>query len=281
MRFFYPLPLLLAFSVQLNAQLTADFTVNHVSGCAPLSVTFSDASTGGPTSWSWDFGNGNTSTLQNPSATYATPGTYTVSLTVSNGGGSNTLTRNAYITVFAKPTAYLTAASPPAGCLPLSVNFQDSSVQGDGVINTWLWDFGDGATGNAQDPTHSYTLAGTYTVSLTVTDANGCSASVLRNNYVTVAANGPTADFTGSPLTACAAPLNVTFTNNSSGGTAPLSYAWDFGDGNTSGGTSPSNSYATTGSYTVKLVVTDAGNCKDSLVRNNYVVLDSMCGCQY
>ena len=82
------------------AQPTAAFSGTPLSGCSPITVTFTDQSSGSPTSWLWDFGNGNTSTLQNPIAAYPTPGTYTISLTATNGGGSNTLTMACQI----KPT---------------------------------------------------------------------------------------------------------------------------------------------------------------------------------
>ncbi|MCX8020761.1 MAG: PKD domain-containing protein, partial [Chitinophagaceae bacterium] len=85
--------------VSLKGQApVAQFSANIVSGCSPLVVAFEDLSTGNPTSWLWNFGNGNSSTLRNPTATYITPGTYTVSLTVTNANGSNTLTRTDYIT---------------------------------------------------------------------------------------------------------------------------------------------------------------------------------------
>src|ERR1700754_3850141 len=86
-----------------HAQVTANFTASKTSGCSPLLVNFTSTSTGSPTTYFWSFGNGNTSTLQNPSASFVSPGTYTVSLTVSNGTVSNTVIKTAYITVFANP----------------------------------------------------------------------------------------------------------------------------------------------------------------------------------
>lgn len=83
---------------------SANFTASPLAGCSPLLVNFQDLSNGNPTSWQWDFGNGNSSTLQNPAAAYFTPGNYTVKLTVANANGSNTLTRTQYITVYEAPT---------------------------------------------------------------------------------------------------------------------------------------------------------------------------------
>src|SRR6478735_4724253 len=91
---------------------TADFTADQVSGCAPLVVNFTDASTGNISSWTWNFGNGNPpSSLQNPSATYSNPGTYNVTLTASGPGGTNSVTKNAFITVYDKPAVAFQSAA--------------------------------------------------------------------------------------------------------------------------------------------------------------------------
>src|SRR6185503_4444788 len=87
-----------------KAQPIANFSASTTSGCSPIVVNFTDLSTGSPTSWSWDLGNGTTSTLQNPSTTYVTAGTYTVKLTATNASGSNTKTVTSYITVLASPS---------------------------------------------------------------------------------------------------------------------------------------------------------------------------------
>ena len=121
----------------------ANFTGSPLAGCSPLIVNFTDQSTGNPSSWSWDFGNGNTSSLQNPSASYFSPGTYTVKLTVTNLNGSNTLTRTQYITVYESPTINF-SASPLSGCYPLHVQFTDLSTAGPGNTNvSWDWDYQD------------------------------------------------------------------------------------------------------------------------------------------
>ena len=103
----YSITALLLFSSfsTISAQApVANFTGNPLAGCSPVIINFQDLSTGSPTSWSWNFGNGNTSVLQNPTASYFTPGTYTVTLTVTNANGSNTLTRTQYINVYEPPT---------------------------------------------------------------------------------------------------------------------------------------------------------------------------------
>ncbi|MEM7036398.1 MAG: PKD domain-containing protein, partial [Bacteroidota bacterium] len=258
-----------------KAQVTADFSGTPLSGCSPLVVQFTDNSTGPVTNYLWNFGNGNTSTLQNPAAVYVTPGTYTVTHTVSDGTNSDTHTEVAYVTVFQDPTANFTNASPANGCVPHNVCFTDLSTPGDGAINNWLWDFGDGLTSTAQNPCHTYTAAGSYTVTLVVQDVNGCNNTIVMTNFVNVS-NTPTAAFTGGPLSACVPPLTVNFNNTSSGGAAPLAYAWDFGDGNTSNAQNPSHTYTASGSFTVTLIATDQNGCADTLELPAYVNINNI-----
>ncbi|MDO9540004.1 MAG: PKD domain-containing protein [Methanocalculus sp.] len=171
-----------------GAPPVANFTGTPTSGTRPLSVVFTDTSTGTPTSWSWTFGDGNSSTLQNPTHQYVTAGIYTVTLTATNAGGSDTETKTGYITVSepgTPPVANFTG-TPTSGTRPLSVVFTDNST---GTPTSWSWSFGDGSTSTAQNPTHTYVTAGTYTVSLTATNANG-SNTVTKTNYITI--NEPT-----------------------------------------------------------------------------------------
>jgi PKD repeat protein len=157
---------------------TAAFSANVTSGCAPLTVLFTDLSTGSPTSWNWAFGDGGTSTDQNPSHTYNTPGAYNVTLTVSNACGSDTKTKIDYITIFEAPLAAF-SATPTSGCAPLTVNFTDLST---GNPTSWNWTFGDGGTSSAQNPSHQYASAGTYTVTLNVTNECGWNSTI---GYIT------------------------------------------------------------------------------------------------
>lgn len=252
----------------LFAQVNANFSANPVSGCIPVVVNFTDLSTGGVNYWEWDFGNGNISFSQNPSAAYITSGSYTVTLIVSNGIGWDTLVLTNLVTVFVDPAAQFSAA-PGGGCVPLSVQFSDLSTPGSGAITQWLWDFGDGSFSNAQNPQHTYTTPGTYTVSLIITDANGCSDTRTQVGLIQVTPR-PTAFFVASPLAACDVPLIVTFTNLSTGA---ATYQWDFGDGNTSTLAAPVHAYSSFGVYTVSLIVTNASGCSDTLIRPNYINL--------
>ncbi|MFA6364562.1 MAG: PKD domain-containing protein, partial [Methanoregula sp.] len=156
----------------------ASFTGTPTTGTAPLSVMFNDTSTNTPTGWLWDFGDSTTSTLQNLSHTYNSAGTYTVNLTATNTAGSNSSVQTGYITVTSgggtsAPVASFTA-STTSGPAPLAVTFTDTST---GSPTSWSWDFGDTTKATAQNPVHIYTTAGTYTVSLTATNAGGSTSS--------------------------------------------------------------------------------------------------------
>jgi PKD repeat protein len=164
----------------------AGFAADTVSGTAPLNITFTDQSSNTPTSWAWAFGDSGTSTEQNPVHQYTAAGNYTVTLTATNAGGSDTETKTNYITISAPIVAPVTAFSgtPISGTAPLTVTFTDASTN---VPTSWVWGFGDSNTTNTtvQNPVHTYTMAGTYTVNLTATNAGG-SNTTTRSGYITV-----------------------------------------------------------------------------------------------
>jgi PKD repeat protein len=241
------------------------FTASPLSGCSPLVVNFQNQTTGTVTAWLWNFGNGNTSTLQNPTATYFTPGTYTVSLTATNATGSNTVTKTAYITVYESPTVNF-SASVTSGCFPLRVQFTDMSTAGAGNTNvSWFWDFGDGNVSTAQNPLAVYTTAGTFSVTLKIINDKGCVRTVTKTSYITVG-TGVDASFTNSAITVCRAPATINFTNATTG-PGTLSYFWDFDDGNTSSATNPSHTFATNGIFNVMLVGSSSAGCIDTFYR--------------
>jgi PKD repeat protein len=161
----------------------ADFSASPLGGNAPLPVQFTDQSTGAA-SWSWDFGDGGSSTLQNPSHLYSGGGVFTVTLTVGNSAGQNTKTRIAYITVTALPSAPVAEffGGPLTGTAPLTVQFTDQSS---GSPNAWSWDFGDGELSSQRNPSHTYDAPGTYTVRLTALNAGG-QTTRTRTGYITV-----------------------------------------------------------------------------------------------
>ncbi|TFH65051.1 MAG: PKD domain-containing protein [Candidatus Zixiibacteriota bacterium] len=170
-----------------NNPPVAAFSGTPTSGTYPLTVAFTDASTNSPTSWAWTFGDGGTSTLKNPSHTYTAAGTYTAILTATNAYGSDSETKTGYITVTAPNTNPPVAAfsgTPTSGNVPLTVAFTDASTN---TPTSWAWTFGDGGTSTLQNPSHTYTAEGTYTVVLTATNAYG-SDSETKTGYITASA---------------------------------------------------------------------------------------------
>ena len=261
------------FSLFLQAQPVANFSANPVSGCAPLVVNFTDLSTGNPTQWKWDLGNGTISFLKNPSVTYFNPGQYTVKLVVQNASGKDSLIKNQYITIFAQPTINFSASST-SGCFPLPVQFTDASIPGSGTITQREWDFGDGTFSTQQNPSHTYTSSGNFNVSLRITNSNGCVKTLTKLQYVQIL-NGVTARFSNSLPASCTPPVNINFLNQSVG-TGSLIYAWDFGDGSISTVPNPSHVYTTPGTYNVRLITTNSTGCADTLLKINAITIGSV-----
>ena len=262
--------------ITVTSQLNANFNAAPLSGTAPLSVQFNDTSTGtGITSWAWDFDNNGVvdSSSQNPVFTYASAGTYSVRLTVTNVIGSDTEQKTDFITVTVPAPVAAFTADPLAGTAPLSVQFNDTST-GAG-ITSWAWDFNNDGTidSSSQNPTFTYASAGTYSVRLTVTNAGG-SDSELKTDYITVseAPVAPVADFTADPV-AGTAPLSVQF-NDTSTGAGITSWAWDFNNDGTidSSSQNPVFTYASAGTYAVRLTVTNAGG-SDSELKTDYITV--------
>jgi len=251
---------------------TADFSGTPTSGTSPLNVAFSDLSTGDVTSWSWAFGDGATSASQNPSHTYASAGTFTVSLTVSGPAGSDTMTKSGYVTVSDPAPIADFSGTPTSGTAPLLVAFSDLSL---GNVTSWSWTFGDGGTSTAQNPSHTYTTAGTYTVSMTATGPGGADTNT-KTGYVIVSAAPvpPIADFSGTPTTGTA-PLGVAFTDLSTGDVT--SWSWTFGDGGTSTAQNPSHVYTTPGTYDVTLTATGPAG-SDGETKVSYITVDPPAG---
>ncbi|MDD1687852.1 DUF3344 domain-containing protein, partial [Methanoregula sp.] len=253
----------------------AAFSATPVSGTAPLAVTFTDASTNAPTSWLWDFGDGNVTnaTNQNPVHTYIAAGNYSVNLTATNAAGSDSEARTRYITVTAssvtpdKPVASF-RANKTEGDQPLAVKFTDASTN---TPTSWLWDFGDSGSSTEQNPVHTYIAAGNYSVNLTATNLAG-SDSEARTRYITVTASSVTPD---KPVASFRAnktegdqPLVVKFTDASTN--TPTSWSWDFGDSGSSAEQNPVHRYTTTGTYTVSLTATNAAG-SNQVTRTRYI----------
>jgi len=252
-----------------NAAPTASFTSSVNKLAVAFDASASNDTDGTISTYSWDFGDGTaTGTGKTPSHTYANAGTYTVTLTVTDNGGKTGSTSNT-VTVAAPPANVAPTAAFTSQATNLTVAFDGSgSSDSDGTIASYAWDFGDGGTGTGAKPNHTYATANTYTVKLTVTDNGGLTDSITKAVTVTAAppANvAPTAAFTSQ-----ATNLTVAFDGSGSSdsdGTI-ASYAWTFGDSSTGTTVQPSHTYATAGTYSVKLTVTDNGGLTDSITKS-------------
>jgi PKD repeat protein len=242
----------------------ANFSATPTSGNPPLNVTFTDLSVNTIDAWVWDFGDGGTSTFQNPVHTYIASGVYPVSLTVSGPGGSDTKVMTDYISVSNLAPVADFNGNPRTGVKPLAVTFTDLSL----YASSWVWDFGDGATSNNQNPVHTYQNAGSYPVSLTATGAGGSDTKTVAD-YIVVSEPAPQAAFNGNPLTG-EWSLNVQFTDLSTG--VITSWSWDFGDGGMSGLQNPMYTYADPGIYNVSLTVNGPGG-NTTETRQNYITV--------
>ena len=228
----------------------AGFVSTGATGSNPLSVKFVDASANSPTSWVWSFGDGGSSIEQNPTHVYITKGTFTVTMTATNSGGSNTVTKDAYVTVSqdsVAPSASFVATTT-SGFTPLTVKFVDTSINGP---TAWVWTFGDGNSEFEQNPTHTYTSEGTYTVTLTATNSIG-SSTATKLDYISAELNEPIASFSAD-VTSGTAPLMVQFNDTSQN--APTSWTWNFGDDTTSNVRDPLHKFTSAGSYSIILTV--------------------------
>jgi PKD repeat protein len=164
----------------------ASFYGDPVNGKPPLNVTFTDLSTNNPTKWEWEFGDLIKSSDKNPSHAYIKPGNYTVRLISSNTDGSDELIKDNYINVYPLITPVASFyAEITSGMEPLTVQFTDTSLNGP---TSWMWDFGDGTTSTLQNPVHTYTGGDSYTVRLTVSNADG-SDQAIHVGYIDVFSN--------------------------------------------------------------------------------------------
>jgi gliding motility-associated-like protein len=245
----------LIFGLPMQSQ-GQDFTMSPTSGCVPLAVTFTDA--GGSPGAQWNVGFGPTLTGATVNAQYFAPGVYTVTMTVNGNSVSKTLT------VYPKPKPSFSAANT-SGCAPFKATFTATGG------STYEWDFGDGSTGTGAAVDHVYSNPGTYSIRLRAISANNCDTAISVTNYIT-AYDKPTASIGANTTTICQAPALVNFTNTSYNGKGPYTAEWSFGDNSAAQtGNTPSHTYAASGYYDVRMIVTDANGCKDTSLNPNYI----------
>lgn len=251
------------------AQLNADFSASTTQTCTGLNVQFKDNSTGSPTSWFWDFGNGQTSFAQNPLFSYTTSGKYTVRLTVKNSTESDFEEKTAFITVNTTPQADFIVTGKDSGCVSLSTTFQDASQFFGAPISSWQWDFGDGNVSTTRNPSHVFLTQGLYDVSLTITTTQGCTSTKTLSRAVIIG-NKPKANFTVSISKGCASVIR-NYQDNTSG--QVTAYLWDFGDGTYDYGPYPQHHYLDTGYFSTRLIVSNNG-CLDTMRKDSVVYVD-------
>jgi gliding motility-associated-like protein len=265
--------LLVTLSLFGNTQVIADFTADTTEFCTPYLVTFQDMSQGGPIiyrKWIFTPTNFALGNQTNPSSSFVTPGYYDITLIVSDGTDTSIITKANFIQVFKNPIAKFSTSLPLSGCTPIEVQFTNQSIMGDAPITGFKWTYGDNSPLNlSPNPKHSYQQHGLFTVSLAVTDANGCKASTDSVNLIN-AIKSPEALFGSTNVPHhCQTPLTVNFVNNSTG-VGPLTSSWDFGNAITSNQTNPTTTYNSAGSYDVTLIVIDTAGCTDTLFEPNF-----------
>lgn len=233
-------------------------TANITSGCVPLQVNFT--APGGSSTFFWDFGDGASSNLQNPSNTFASAGTFEVSFReTADGPVIGTIT----ITVSEKPVPQLVSNGLTKGCAPLDVDLSANVSLPPGVtVDQYSWTFGEGSGATGENVNFTYTNTGVYTITIGITASTpSCNNTTSYANYIGV--SNPVAGITTnpSPAIACDPPLNVSFSDGSTSNLA-LTYDWDFGNGNTSTSQNPgSQTYSSEGDFTATLTITDTNEC--------------------
>ena len=249
-------------TLSINYPPDPDFSASLT--CWGDSTVFTDLTTlptpGQIASWFWDFGDGNTSTLQNPVHTYSIAGIYSVTLIVTDTNDCNSMVTNP-VEVFIPPIANFNASTE---CDGFPTSFLDISIANPIPLVSWMWNFGDGLSSTAQHPTHLYPGPGAYFVTLIVTNLEGCESTFSDSVYVL---ENPIAAFEAD--TVCVGEA-TNFTDLSQPLGQIISWSWDFGDppsgaNNSSFLQNPLHTYTTSGEFTVTLTITDVNGCMNTI----------------
>lgn len=249
--------------IVIHPKPVVNFTASPLNPCpSPIPIQFTNGTTGGAT-YTWDFGDySGTSSQTNPLHTYMSDANYDVKLVAtSQYGCTDSLTKYAYIKIYPLNAAIVT--DKVGGCIPVTINFSYNTLGYPYAITGVQWDLGDGTMSTQPSLQHTYTIYGTYNVTLTLTTANGCTKILTQSIHC---GTPPTANFSAAPLVACVKEP-VHFYDSSSANVTD--WEWSFGDGNSSS-QNPDHAYGLPGTYTVKLTVYNNG-CPDSMVKLNYV----------
>jgi gliding motility-associated-like protein len=244
----------------------ANFIANNE--CAKKPAQFTDNSTtpsGTITGWYWNFGDSFTSIANNPTHGYTNPGTYTVThVATSNNGCNDTIKKPIEIYFLPQAVFYQNTA-----CVGNSTQFVDSSKTISGSLINWNWNFGDNTSSGIQNPTHPFSIAQNYTVTLVVTSSFGCKDTAKK---VVTVIPGPTGDFSINPNPAEALEV-AQFTDLTTGPTSLVSWFWNFGDASASNQQNPQHAYNVQGDYSVILVVKDLNGCIDTVRKDIAIIL--------
>ncbi len=283
----YQVSLTVSNSMQLCTDTYSHIVEVHVSsGCSagylhfrdpvePLRIIFRDNSQGSPDVWLWDFGDGTTSTQQNPVHAFAEEGTYHVCLTATNQETGNQDSYCGMLTIDTDPECTAFFRQFEMSRDPYGYQFVDQSP---GDVAVWEWDFGDGTTSGQQNPVHTYNTTGAFDVCLTVSDDEGrCQDAYCETLYVGVP---PACQSNFYSDRDTLAPLTFHFTNASLGNIN--GYQWDFGDGKTSTQQNPTHTYTGEGIYMVCLTAnSDSAACSDIACREIAVTADLPCQARF
>ena len=239
-------------------------------GCVGQPIPIQDNSTAGANAWNWNFGSAGQSNAENPTVTYNSPGTYTISLNAqnTNSGCAASTTQQIIIQANTVPTFY---ANPTANCAPGSIQFFNTT----NLNGTYVWNFGDGQTyTGANPPAHLYQLSGLYDVSLTYTSSAGCSGTQTLQDYIEM--TPVEAGFFALDTGGCA-PFTVQFIDTSVTPSNPIvSWQWNFGNGQTFNGQNPPPQTYGVGVYNVSLIITTASGCTNTIIKTPYVTVGSI-----
>lgn len=252
-------------TIVVNPLPVAGYTTANT--CQSQPALFTDNSSGSPVTWSWSFGDGGTSSIQNPAHPYAVAGNYVTTLIVTTAAGcADTSIRN--VTVYPQPNASFTSNVVCWGDMTTFIN--TSTTASGTIIGTW-WDFGDGANSTVGSVDHTFgTMNDTFSVTLAVVTNFGCVDTVTQPAYT-----HPLPAFNYGPQQSSGCDAFTTTFNESStvSGGAIVNWLWDFGDGNLTYTQSPTHTYDSAGSYYVSLTVTDSYGCTMADTLNYPVVV--------
>lgn len=246
---------------------TADFSLSADSICQIGTLTLTDLSVGA-NSWLWNNGASSSSNNQNPIFSYNNPGTYTITLSATNSSNGCNDQQTKTVVVVAKPTINV-SANPTKGCAPLDVAFTNNSTNG----TNYTWNFGDGSStyNGVTPPVHTYASNGNYLVTINASNDFGCTQ---QNSTTVIQVSPPVANFNSAVVDGCS-PIDVQFNDLS---TVPnpsndpiVSWAWDFGNGNTSTIQTPTVETYTTGKYDVSLTITTQNGCTSTQFLSEYI----------